>query len=306
MQAKVKKQPLRLPEWFKNKGSKLTATKKLSDMLQEEVPDSICQEARCPNRSECFAKGVLTFMILGTTCTRNCGFCSVAFGRPPMPPDPNEANKIIKSIETLGLRFVVLTSPNRDDLNDEGSGHYAHVVREIKATHPNIKVEVLIPDFKGKDDPLKTVIMSKPDVLNHNLETVPSLYKKVRKGSLYKRSLNLLAVAKEMNPKLLTKTGFMVGLGETKSELIDVFKDVKATGVDILTLGQYLKPSKDQLDVEKYYTPDEFKELKEAAEAIGIRYVFSGPLVRSSYLADIVFDDLNNGGKEAELASVLS
>ncbi len=285
-------QPQRLPDWFKKSRSKLDATRALSKRLEAEVPNSICQEARCPNRSECFAKGVLTFMILGTTCTRNCGFCSVAFGK-PLPPDPNEVQKISRSVERLGLKFVVLTSPNRDDLLDEGSGHYATIVSTLKQQYPDIKVEVLIPDFKGKLEPLTTVVNSGPDVVNHNLETVPSLYTSVRKGSLYKRSLDVLKNIKAINPQKLTKTGLMVGLGETKEELRAVFADIKEAGVDILTLGQYLKPDKNNLDVERYYTPEEFKELKEDAEAAGIRYVFSGPLVRSSYLADIVFEDLH-------------
>lgn len=290
----------RLPEWFRSSAGKLAATRKLAETLQSEVPNSICQEARCPNRSECFAKGVLTFMILGTTCTRNCGFCSVRFGK-PLPPDPKEADQIISAIKTLNLRFVVLTSPNRDDLPDEGSGHYAHVVSSIKKAYPHVKVEVLIPDFKGKRQPLETVINSGPDVLNHNLETVPSLYRTVRKGSLYDRSLNVLAMAKEIKPTLLTKTGLMVGLGETVDEMRQVFKNIKEQRVDILTLGQYLKPDKNNLDVEKYYHPDEFKELKAHAEAAGIRYVFSGPLVRSSYLAEHVFEDLQDSEVSHEL-----
>ncbi len=296
---------LRLPEWFRKSSGKIAATRQLSQMLDSEVPNSICQEARCPNRSECFSKGVLTFMILGTTCTRNCGFCSVAFGK-PLPPDPNEPNKIVKSIESLNLKFVVLTSPNRDDLPDEGSTHYFNVVTAIKTRFPEVKVEVLIPDFKGKRAPLETVILSKPDVINHNIETVPSLYRSVRKGSVYHRSLELLAMVKSIAPLKLTKTGIMVGLGETKEELIKVFQDVMAAGVDILTLGQYLKPDKQNLDVVKYYHPDEFAELKRLAESIGIRYVFSGPSVRSSYLADIVFDDLVAGSRSSELAKVLS
>jgi lipoic acid synthetase len=296
------KNPIRLPEWFRHSKGKLEATRSLSKQLEAEVPNSICQEAKCPNRSECFSKGVLTFMILGTTCTRNCGFCSVAFGK-PLPPDPNEHLKLISSVEKLGLKFVVLTSPNRDDLKDEGSGHYAHVVTQLKNRFPELKVEVLIPDFKGKVDPLKTVIDANPDVINHNIETVPSLYRTVRKGSLYKRSLDLLGNIKAINPTKLTKTGLMVGLGETKQELKETFKDIQAQGVDILTLGQYLKPDKNNLDVMRYYTPEEFQELKEVAENVGIRYVFSGPLVRSSYLADIVFEDLIENRKDHALAN---
>ena len=294
--AECTKKPKRLPHWFKQTGGKLKAVRKLSDQLDGDVPHSICEEARCPNRSECFSKGVLTFMILGTVCTRNCGFCSVEFGR-PMPPDAKEADQIINAIEKLNLRFVVLTSPNRDDLPDEGSGHYAYIIRRIREAHPSVKIEVLIPDFKGKDECLAIVMAAKPDVINHNVETVPSLYKTVRKGSLYNRSMNLLktlrSASKSQNSKLLTKTGVMVGLGETKEELKLVFQDAYDSGIDILTIGQYLKPDKKSLDIEKYYHPDEFEELKEMAEDIGIRYVFSGPSVRSSYFAEHVFEELN-------------
>ncbi len=286
---------LKLPEWFKKSGGKLKATRHLSELLQTEVPNSICQEARCPNRSECFAKGVLTFMILGTTCTRNCGFCSVAHGK-PLPPDPNESQTLIKAVDTLNLRFVVITSPNRDDLPDNGAGHYAKVVRDLKAHRASLKVEVLIPDFQGKLADLQTVISAGPDVLNHNIETVPSLYRRVRKGSLYKRSLEVLQNAKTLAPTLLTKTGLMVGLGETTEELIATFADIQAVGVDILTLGQYLKPDKTSLDVLRYYHPDEFEFLKQKALAAGIRYVFAGPMVRSSFLAEHVFEELIHVG----------
>ncbi|MFT5171281.1 MAG: lipoic acid synthetase, partial [Candidatus Marinamargulisbacteria bacterium] len=247
----------RLPEWLRQTGGKLKATRKLSKVLRDLVPNSICQEAKCPNRYDCFSKGVLTFMILGVTCTRNCGFCSVAHGK-PLPPDPNEIEVIWNAIDKLNLRFAVLTSPNRDDLSDGGSAHYAKIVRQIKEKYPSVRVEVLIPDFKGNETDLRTVIESKPDVLNHNVETVPSLYKTVRKGSLYRRSLDLLAKAKEINPSGLTKSGLMVGLGETTDELLATCQDIRDAGVDILTLGQYLRPSGDNLEVEKYYTPEEF------------------------------------------------
>ena len=290
----------RLPEWFKQSKGKLKATRELSKRLEMDVPNSICQEARCPNRSECFSKGVLTFMILGTVCTRRCTFCSVKFGK-PLPPDPKDADLIIQSIEKLGLRFVVLTSPNRDDLPDEGAGHYAYVIQRIKEAFPAVKVEVLIPDFKGKEGCLKTVVDAKPDVINHNVETVPSLYKTVRKGSLYLRSTQLLKMVKTLNPSMLTKSGLMMGLGETEAELVDVFKDLKLSGIDILTLGQYLKPDTASHDVVRYYKPEEFDQLKELALAQGIRYVFSGPLVRSSYLAEHVFDDCLKGELTHEL-----
>jgi lipoyl synthase len=283
--------PQRLPEWFRQNPGKLKATKALSTKLEMEVPNSICQEARCPNRSECFSKGVLTFMILGTVCTRNCGFCSVAHGK-PMPPNLAEVDKILSSIEKLNLRFVVLTSPNRDDLPDGGASHYAYTVTKIRERFPHVRTEVLIPDFKGNIKDLETVIAARPDVLNHNIETVPSLYTTARRGSLYKRSVQLLKNVKAIDSNMLTKTGLMVGLGETEDELRAVFKDIEGIPVDILTLGQYLKPDKTSLDVKRYYHPDEFELLKKDAEACGVRYVFAGPNVRSSFLAEHVFDDV--------------
>lgn len=285
------KGPLRLPSWLKQTQRKAKATKKLSQWLQKEVPNSICQEAKCPNRGECFSKGVLTFMILGTVCTRNCAFCSVRHGK-PMPPDISEMNQILHSVKTLDLKFVVLTSPNRDDLPDGGASHYATIVNGIHLEYPKVKVEVLIPDFQGRTDDLDIVIKSKPEVINHNLETVPELYKGIRKGSLYNRSREVLRYIKKQNPKILTKTGIMLGLGESHEQLLNVFNDIAADGVDILTLGQYLRPSKENAEVKKYYTPEEFEKYKSLAESAGIRYVFSGPLVRSSYLADHVFDDI--------------
>jgi lipoic acid synthetase len=281
---------LKLPQWFKQSGGKLKATRKLSDMLEDKVPNSICQEARCPNRSECFAKGILTFMILGTTCTRNCGFCSVAHGV-PLPPDPKEAQQIVSAIESLSLKFIVLTSPNRDDLPDNGAGHYAHIISTVRKAHPHVKIEVLIPDFQGKEKDIQVVIDANPDVINHNLETVPHLYDTVRRGSDYSRSLSVLNFVKTQAPHILTKTGVMVGLGETLESLESTFKDIQKHNVDILTLGQYLKPDKNNLDVQKYYHPDEFDALKEIALQLGIRHVFAGPLVRSSFLAEHVFED---------------
>lgn len=280
----------RLPDWFKTSKGKLKATKSLSTVLEAEVPNSICQEARCPNRSDCFAKGILTFMILGVTCTRNCAFCSVQHGV-PMPPDRSELNTILNAIEKLNLRFVVLTSPNRDDLPDGGAEHYAHIVSGIKAKFPNVKVEVLIPDFLGEREPLEVVLAAKPDVLNHNVETVPSLYATVRKGSVYKRSLSVLKMAKEIDPTVLTKSGLMVGLGETNEELYETFKDIRAHKTDILTVGQYLKPDKNSAEVKRYVTPEDFKQFEVDALKMGYKFVFSGPLIRSSYLAEHVFDD---------------
>ncbi len=291
----------RLPEWLRKGGSKKRATTQLGTKLRSSIPNSICEEAKCPNRSECFAKGVLTFMILGTTCTRNCGFCSVAHGQ-PLPPQESDFTNVISAIKTLDLQYVVLTSPNRDDLSDGGASHYARMVSLIHETYPHVRVEVLIPDFQGNVAHLKTVIDSQPEVLNHNLETVPELYTTVRRGSLYNRSLNLLEAVKELSPTMITKTGVMVGLGETMDELKAVFKDIQSRSVDVLTLGQYLKPDKQSLEVDRFYHPDEFEMLKAYAQEAGIPYVFAGPLVRSSYMADVVFDDLKGQGVRELLA----
>lgn len=285
------KQPLRLPAWFKTLKKKADATQKLSKFLEHEVPNSVCQEAKCPNRGECFARKQLTFLILGTVCTRNCKFCSIRHGQ-PMPPDLGELFQITHAIKTLGLKFVVLTSPNRDDLPDGGASHYHKIVSEIHRQFPDIKVEVLVPDFQGNTQDMDTVLSAKPEVLNHNLETVPRLYGIARKGSLYQRSLDVLRYVKEKSPQTITKTGVMLGLGETHDELLGVFDDIVKQGVDVLTLGQYLKPGKDNLDVARYYSPEEFERYRQIALQKGIRYVFSGPLVRSSYLADQVFEEL--------------
>ena len=282
----------RLPQWFKVSKGKLNATKKLAKMLDAEVPNTICQEARCPNRYDCYNKGVLTFMILGITCTRNCAFCSVTHGM-PKPPNKNELFSILSAIEKLNLKFVVLTSPNRDDLPDGGASHYAYIVSEIKKKYPKVRVEILIPDFQGNIDALKIVIAAKPDVINHNMETVPSLYSIARRGSIFKRSLQVLKDVKALAPHILTKSGVMVGLGESTEELHATFKEIATANVDILTVGQYLKPTKDNLDVAKYYELHEYENLKKEAEQMGFRYVFSGPMVRSSYFAEHVFEESN-------------
>jgi lipoic acid synthetase len=287
----ITKTQQRLPDWFRVSKGKLNATKSLSNQLMADVPNSICEEAKCPNRFECFKKGVLTFMIMGTTCTRNCAFCSVAHGK-PLPPDPQEVTHIFNAIEKLNLKFVVITSPNRDDLPDGGASHYAHIIQSIKSRYPHVKVEVLIPDFQGDMDALATVVAANPDVLNHNMETVPGLYTVAKRGSLFKRSLSILSETKRINPKMLTKSGLMVGLSETTEELHDTFNEIYKSNVDILTIGQYLQPNRDNLPVSKYYALNEFDELKAYAENLGFRFVFSGPLVRSSYLAEHVFEDV--------------
>jgi lipoyl synthase len=282
----------KLPVWFKKFESKKDAIKNLNSKLGK-IPNCICQEARCPNRAECFEKGQLTFLILGTICTRNCGYCNVASGK-PLLVDTLETEEILRAIEKLKLKFVVLTSPTRDDLSDGGASHYAYVVNEIKAKFPKVIVEVLIPDFNGDWESAKTVLASDLQVFNHNLEVVPSLFSKVRTQADFRSSLNILKRAKKEYPKIFIKTGLMIGLGETKEELVSTFKVIAESKVDILTIGQYLRPNKNCVNVERYYSPEEFEELKEIATSFGIKFVFAGPYIRSSYLAEDFFDFISN------------
>jgi lipoyl synthase len=244
---------------------------------------SVCQEARCPNIGECWAHRTATFMLLGDTCTRNCAFCAVAHGR-PLAVDPDEPARVAEAVERLGLQHVVVTSVNRDDLPDGGATHFAATARAIKVRLPACRVEVLVPDFQGDRVAVATVTAAPVDVFNHNLETVPRLYRRARAGARYERSLDVLTAARP-RPGLLTKTGLMLGLGEEEHELLSVFHDLRTVGCDILTLGQYLRPSADHLPVTRYVTPEEFAALRSAALELGFRHVESGPLVRSSYHA---------------------
>ena len=245
---------------------------------------TVCEEARCPNIGECWGHRTATFMLLGDTCTRNCAFCAVRHGR-PLTVDPEEPRRVAEAVAKLGLRHVVVTSVNRDDLADGGAGHFAATARRIKELVPDARVEVLVPDFQGDPHAVRTVVASPIDILNHNIETVPRLYKRVRPGARYERSLAVLAEGRRTRRECLTKAGLMLGLGEEKDEIAHVFSDLRAVGCDILTLGQYLRPSVSQLPVERYVTPDEFAELRGEALAAGFRHVESGPLVRSSYHA---------------------
>jgi lipoic acid synthetase len=258
---------------------------RLRDLMREQKLVTVCEEARCPNIGDCWDRGTATFMILGDVCTRSCGFCAVTSGK-PIAIDPGEPARIGWTVKTLGLRHAVVTSVNRDDQPDGGSNHFAETISWIRRLSPGTTIEVLIPDFMGNWENLATVMGAKPELLNHNTETVPRLYGRVRPKSKYPRSLELLAKAKEIDPGALTKSGLMVGLGETREELLDVFRDLAAAGVDILTVGQYLKPDADHLDVVRYWHPDEFAELKERALEMGFRHVEAGPLVRSSYHAE--------------------
>ncbi len=246
---------------------------------------TVCESARCPNMGECWEHGTATFMILGDICTRACGFCAVPSGKPVGAPDEEEPFRVAEAVERLGLRYAVVTSVNRDDQRDGGARIFARTIEEIRRRVPGCKVEVLIPDFRGNWDALNLVLEARPDVLNHNTETVPRLYRQVRKGAVYERSLELLRRAKEAHPDVPTKTGLMLGLGEEKQEVLDTMEELAAQRTDILTLGQYLQPTREHLPVVRYIHPEEFAEYKKFGEKMGFKHVESGPLVRSSYHA---------------------
>jgi lipoyl synthase len=272
------------PSWLKARapvGENFHNLKKLARGLGLHT---VCESAQCPNIGECWDHHTATFMLLGDICTRRCGFCAVPKGRPEAI-DWDEPRRVAEAVATLGLRHAVVTSVNRDDDNVGGAKIFAETIRQIRELVPECRVEVLIPDFQGLEEPLRIVLDAKPDVLNHNTETVPRLYRAVRSGARYQRTLDLLANAKQWDPATVTKSGVMVGIGEETGELIDVFRDLGECGVDILTIGQYLRPSKDHLPMTRYYTPAEFVSLKEEALKFGFKHVESGPLVRSSYHA---------------------
>jgi len=272
------------PEWLKAKapvGENFHNLKKLARGLGLHT---VCESAQCPNIGECWNHRTATFMLLGDICTRRCGFCAVPKGKPG-PIDSDEPRRVAEAVATLGLKHAVVTSVNRDDDNLGGARIFAETIRQIRQLSPGCRVEVLIPDFQGLGEALKIVLEALPDVLNHNTETVPRLYRVVRSGARYERTLQLLENAKKLSPGMVTKSGVMVGLGETITELVDVFRDLGSRGVDILTVGQYLRPSRDHLPIARFYTPDEFGYLKQEALRFGFRHVESGPLVRSSYHA---------------------
>jgi lipoyl synthase len=278
--------PLRQPkpEWLKARapaGENFHQLKKLARGLGLHT---VCESAQCPNIGECWNHGTATFMLLGDICTRRCGFCAVPKGK-PQAIDYEEPARVAEAVATLGIKHAVVTSVNRDDDNVGGAKIFAETIRQIRLLAPGCRVEVLIPDFQGLEEPLRIVLDAEPDVLNHNTETVPRLYRAVRSGARYLRTLDLLENAKKFSPGMVTKSGVMVGLGESAEELIEVFTDLAGRGVDILTVGQYLRPSRDHLPIARFYTPDEFRMLKEEALARGFRHVESGPLVRSSYHA---------------------
>ena len=278
------RRPVPKPPWLKARapiGENYHELKKLARGLGLHT---VCESAQCPNIGECWNHRTATFMLLGDICTRRCGFCAVPKGK-PLPIDEDEPRRVAEAVRTLGLKHAVITSVNRDDDNVGGARVFAQTIDEIRKTSPECRVEVLIPDFQGEEGALRIVLAANPDVLNHNTETVPRLYRVVRSGARYERSLRLLKNAKSLAPDIVTKSGVMVGLGETISELLQVFADLAERGVDILTVGQYLRPSRDHLPIARYYTPDQFLFLKMEALRIGFRHVESGPLVRSSYHA---------------------
>ncbi|MBI2888107.1 MAG: lipoyl synthase [Chloroflexi bacterium] len=274
----------RLPSWIRAKFPGGPSYLRLQGLLRSAELHTVCEEARCPNMGECWEWGTATFLILGDTCTRTCGYCAIKSGL-PQGLDLAEPDRVARTVERLGLRHAVVTSVNRDELPDGGARVFAATIRRIRARAPGCTVEVLIPDFKGSEEALATVMATRPDILNHNTETVPRLYRRVRPGGRYARALELLCKAKEMAPQGVTKSGVMVGLGESWEELLEVMDDLRAVRCDVLTIGQYLRPSKDHLPVERFYPPEEFLRLKEEGLARGFGHVESGPLVRSSYHA---------------------
>ena len=272
------------PEWLKVRAPGSENYLRLRGIMRDLKLNTVCEDARCPNIGECWHHGTATFMILGDVCTRACTYCAVAHGR-PATLDIDEPRRVGEAVEKMALKYAVITSVDRDDQPDGGAGIFAETIREIKTRLPECRVEVLIPDFKGEAGPLETVLNAKPDVLNHNTETVPRLYRAVRSGGKYPRTLELLDRSRKYAPDIPTKTGMMMGLGEENDEVVQVFKDLREVGVSILTLGQYLRPSNDHAVMTRYYTPDEFRELKQIALGFGFAHVEAGPLVRSSYHA---------------------
>ena len=292
---KVEKNPVKViatdaiprkPDWLRVRISSSPKVDQIKAILRKNRLATVCEEASCPNLSECFGGGTATFMIMGEICTRRCPFCDVGHGK-PLPLDQEEPAHLAAAIAEMGLNYVVITSVDRDDLRDGGAGHFAHCIREARVRAPELKIEILVPDFRGRMEPaLDALTATPPDVFNHNLETVPRLYRKARPGANYKWSLKLMREYKERNPDVPTKSGLMVGLGETKEELFEVLRDLREHRVEMLTIGQYLAPSREHLPVARFVPPEEFDEYADYARSIGFTQVASGPLVRSSYHAD--------------------
>lgn len=275
---------LRKPQWLRIKIPSNRGNQRVERLMDDLNLNTVCREANCPNRAECYSKGTATFMILGRNCTRRCRFCNVNSAAPQCV-DEREPERVARAVREMGLRYVVVTSVTRDDLPDGGASQFRETIREIKKLNKEVAVEVLIPDLQGSEDSLRDVLEPLPETLNHNIETVPRLYEEVRPEADYERSLELLRRAKEIEGRVKTKSGIMLGLGETKEELVEVFRDLRRNKVDFLTLGQYLAPSKEHLPVREYVTPEDFKWYKEKALELGFKGVASDPLVRSSYKA---------------------
>jgi lipoic acid synthetase len=275
---------LERPKWLRAPAPAGDNYHELKDLIQRLRLHTVCESAACPNVGECWNHRTATFMILGNVCTRRCGFCAVEKGA-PLPVDYDEPQRVAEAVAAMGLRFAVVTSVNRDDRPDGGAELFAHTIRAIRARVPGCGVEVLIPDFQGSREAVATVMEARPDVLNHNTETVPRLYRQVRLGARYERSLDVLRYAKQLAPECPAKSGLMLGLGETSEEVLQVMRDLRAHGVDVLTLGQYLRPSPKHLPILRYVPPEEFAEFRRAGEAMGFAHVEAGPLVRSSYHA---------------------
>lgn len=277
---------LRKPSWIRVRIPSGNAVQQLKAKLRENRLVTVCEEASCPNIHECFGHGTATFMILGEVCTRRCSFCDVAHGR-PKPPDAAEPLHLAQTVKDMGLKYVVVTSVDRDDLRDGGSGHFVECIKNIRELSPETQIEILVPDFRGRDDRALEILKSAPpDVMNHNLETAPRLYKEARPGSDYQFSLNLLKKFKELHPDVPTKSGIMVGLGETDEEILQVMRDMRAHNIDMLTIGQYLAPTNSHLPVRRYVHPDTFKMFEQKAQEMGFSHAAVGALVRSSYHAD--------------------
>lgn len=278
----------RLPEWIREKRINLAELHDIKALLRQKSLHSVCESLACPNRSECFSRGTATFMILGDVCTRSCGFCNVVTGRPYGPPSPDEPRAVAAAARAMQLRHVVITSVTRDDLRDGGARQFAETIAAVRDALPDAAVEVLTPDFRGNSEAIRTVAEAKPDYFNHNVETVPRLYDFVRPGSRFQRSLAVLRLAKRLDPAIVTKSGFMLGLGERHDEVLDVMRRLRDSGCEILTIGQYLQPKREKLDVVEYIHPAVFDDYQRFGETLGFRAVFAGPFVRSSYMADVV------------------
>jgi lipoic acid synthetase len=277
--------PLRRPDWIKVRAPTGETVEWLRGLMRSKSLHTVCEEAMCPNLGECWGSGTATFLMMGDTCTRSCGFCDVKTGR-PAPLDWLEPERVARAVQSMKLRHAVITSVNRDEREDGGAPIFAMVIRRIRELQPGCSVEVLIPDFKGSIEALRIVMQARPEILNHNVETVPRLFKKVQPQDRYEWARATLSNAKQLDAEVLTKSGIMLGLGETLDEVKDLMQELRSWGVEILTLGQYLQPSKKHLPIDRYYTPEEFAELKRFGEEIGFRWVESGPLVRSSYHAE--------------------